>query len=123
MENEKKLYKKVCLECGASFESSYPITKYCSPECAAKHSPKPQIKSVEKKCPTCGTTFETVHSRKKFCSPFCRAKRPKPTKDLILQSIICTGCNKRFIPSSRMTKYCSPECRKSYNLRKAGRPE
>lgn len=63
---------KACLECGTTFSAAYgqwtafKRRKYCSPECARKHSGDHRNGA---NCPKCDTPYSTLSSGKRYCKP------------------------------------------------------
>ena len=78
---DRKVHKKDCEHCGASFETYFPKQKYCGRICQNKVRYQRTLISnqgrrkrilYEKTCEVCGTPFKSHNNRKKTCSAKCR---------------------------------------------------
>lgn len=114
----------VCQQCGATFQSTANVAKYC-PDChkererekshasyAAKRAAKRVVKPFKPRrfrtCVVCGKPFELKYisaKGRKTCSKECHDKLAGklPVK-------ICKVCGKEFKPRHSWNVCCSPEC-------------
>lgn len=131
---------QTCRFCGKEFTTSKHYQKYCSDECkrGTKFN-KPS--SVHKKlgsteiCAVCGKEFTVTHQNKKYCSDECRfarytayqrgrhrrallRKRLRQNNAVITKT--CKFCGRQFMVflDKKYPDYCSPECRRAFNLLK-----
>jgi len=75
-------YKKVCIVCGKTFWSWYPITKTCSKGCSRELGRKTSKRNYWKHhppvrviCRVCGKSFISGKNGRIFCSKKCRKKK------------------------------------------------
>lgn len=74
----KEKMKKICLECGKSFETFRPEAKYCCDRCRdrsyykIRKARKPKTEKPKKICIGCGKLFTPTINAQKFCSKKCR---------------------------------------------------
>ncbi len=109
------LYKKVCQECGKTYEVEKHRTetsKFCSMLCLNKVNGRNNTKHPPKICVTCGKEFRNRGSAIS-CSPEC-ASQPKGKRIVKY----CIGCNKKleFQPSRAFKNFCSKECHAKYRI-------
>ena len=93
---EKPKFKKVCLACGNTFETTNQKQVFCSTKCAAT---KVQNKISIKKCITCGNDYEGKQGNL-YCSDACKPKI----------NHTCEQCGKEYKTEGRISKYCSNKC-------------
>ena len=131
-EHPKQAKQKICLTCGAEFETFFGQRKFCSDKCrnmwnnSKRHrekfgTVKPKVKQI---CPTCGAEFETTNHNKKFCSPIClrrywRAKRRSHGSYIKT----CPECGIEFETLTGQKVYCSAKCRKRAGKKRSEIPE
>lgn len=110
--------KKVCVQCGKTFDAAAGRVKLCSRECVnkwllgRKKKSKANLKNkqvIEKQCEYCGNIFTIDglkhHKDKKFCSRKCMYNAQKKR-----ENIHCAYCGKEFYPYEKDARYCSLSC-------------
>lgn len=100
---------KTCKECGAEFQPSNGLQKFCSPHCARAAS------WVDKVCPQCDETFRYSRYERtlqKYCTKTCAniatasrraAKMRRPKK-------VCPQCGEEYQPKKSDQTFCSQKC-------------
>lgn len=104
--------KKVCLECGKTYEVEQGLKdtkKFCSRECYDKNRMS-NSKILKKLCPVCGKEFKTYHTEQIYCCKSCRGISNRNR-----EKCKCSYCGKEFERISSEFKkcknhYCSKEC-------------
>lgn len=116
--------KRICKNCGKTFEVPTGKEAYLCEECARKSRSNSVLR--ERTCKMCGTLF-MGYPRSFFC-PKCSAERKKQQKKRhnrrnparpIGSMDICEACGNQYIVNSARQRYC-PECSKeqvSKNIR------
>lgn len=119
MSNQKKIYKRSCLNCGKEFETDKKGNKFCSSECKDKYY------NVEVECTYCGKKFTVTRTKylaylrgsfkNLYCSNKCVgfAKKNKSTTKR------CLNCHDNFTSKHREQKFCSKECKDNYRNKKS----
>ena len=100
----KEFYVRPCIEEGRG--------KYCSQICYRK---KPSIK-IKRKCLQCGKEFFIIPAKVKlgygkYCSQKCHSKSRKDNR----KRFICPVCGEEFVRASKISKFCSKECKSKRN--------
>lgn len=65
------LKKRICEECGKTFETDDILQFYCSETCEHKKNTK---NIFEKTCVVCGKVFTAKAHNRRFCSEDCKSK-------------------------------------------------
>ena len=106
---KRRLYTKICSECGKEYNPFHKNQTYCSNKCRAFNNAKSHY--YIKMCKMCKTKFKTRKKRNQyFCSRKCylkyRAKNGKIIK--------CVVCGRDFYITQteirRKRKFCSNKC-------------
>lgn len=123
--SQTKRARKTCPGCGIVFDQHSPKQKYCTPECAYQHRPRPrdEAKRSTFTCQWCGKEFdEWTYRQPSFCSNQCRseygARQPRPSarRPESFVTLKCEICGKPYTvhkaqTEGRNSRYCSNECR------------
>ena len=115
MSNQKKIYKRSCLNCGKEFETDKKGNKFCSSECKDKYY------NVEVECTYCGKHYKIERTRynrylngrpkKLYCSLDCTYS--DKTQQLVTKR--CLNCHEIFSTKNRNQKCCSKKCKEHYD--------
>lgn len=110
---KRKLYKRICKQCGKEFLSKNINAKFCNKECYTDN------RRVINKfiCLKCGKEFIGESKNRKFCSFECSRQNQKDKginfgKNLRVK-ITCKNCGKVFMVwkyRENEAKYCSKKC-------------
>ena len=132
-------YHKQCVVCGSKFDTFRDKQNTCCHECAELYHNEIRRKSagekLTKNCEICGKTFITSLSYQILCgSEDCkkahnlithrernaRHRDRKPKRKIVYDLRECAECGEYFLVDRVMNdKYCSDECRKTANNRRA----
>lgn len=71
----KKLLEKTCLQCGATYKTTGPNSRFCSSACTVAYLElKEEEKCSSKVCPVCGKQFKGKNTATLYCSQECARK-------------------------------------------------
>lgn len=97
MENGRRVWTRICLECTNVFDAIAPTGVYCSEACRITY------KSFEKTCETCNKDFTAKYAKTRFCN-VCRYA----VHDYELNCVVCDSV---FTSGRDDSKYCGYECK------------
>lgn len=106
--------KSKCLHCGKAIEfRTYKPRKYCSADCAGRHTAYQRNKQIDVTCNQCGVIFKTPPSQpRKFCSRDCYEQNRSQSMDGIPSERTCEQCGNLFAvtTSKKNQRFCSHAC-------------